>query len=307
MTQTFVCDTCKKAIDLDPPSNVILNPTRCIITKACRGTLTNVSKNSVNSDQYMALSDSSAWEQIPMLYQHNQLAPRKVWTVNHNLSAQPMVQIYLTGAIEALNVNLYTVNYLSSSQLQVTFNTAQTGTAECLVRSNTLPVVTKNTVVSTANFLISPNSVLTLAIPTDNISFVLAVYGDSLTPIAQLAYTVGKTTSRIASPWRNFTSVVFNGRRFTLVDVQTNINALANQTYSASFAMLQADGVTPFPAGSYYVILSQDPYTDESDRIINQCLDVATISNKQNTVFDSGDLYCLEQSIETLYPPIIAL
>lgn len=307
MNQTFVCDTCKKAINITQDNDVVLNPIRCVITKGCRGLLSSTNSITVNPDQYLQMKvDSTAWIQVPVLYQHNQTVARKNWIVSHNLNAQPMVQVYVGGSTEPADIDTYTVTYTSSTTLTVAFNTPTAGIAECQVRANTLPVVPKTTTASTANFLVSPNSVLTLAIAATSVTFALATYVDSSTPVASSIVTVGNTSARFASPWRNSSMVLINGRRYYICDVALQNVPSVTGTYSASFTILNTDG-TPFNLGAAYVLLSRDPYEAQSDRILNSCLDVASLSNPQDTVYTSVNLYCLEDLVQPIYPPIISL
>lgn len=307
MIQTFVCDTCKKAIDITQDNNIVLNPVRCVITRGCRGLLSSTNSITVNPDQYAQMKvDSTAWVQVPVLYQHNQTVARSTWIVNHNLNAQPMVQVYVAGSNVPADINSYTVKYVSSTTVNILFDNPTAGIAECQVRGNTLPVVPKTTTASTANFLISPNSVLTLAIAAQSVTFNLATYTDSSTPIASTTVTVGKTSPRFASPWRNSSTVLINGRRYYICDVALQNVPATTSTFSASFSILNTDG-TPFALGAAYVLLSNDPYEAQSDRVLNSCLDVASLSNTQDTVYDSVNLYCLEDLVQPVYPPIISL
>lgn len=310
MIQTFVCDTCKKAIDLTIANKVILNPARCIITKGCQGVLSSTNSITVAPTQYLEPSDLTAWEQIPVLYTHDQVVARKTWLVNHNLNAQPMVQVYIGTSTTPANISSYTIDYISSSQLSISFNTATAGLAVCQVRPNTLPVPMATVQPNTANFIITANSVLTLAIPASasSISFNLATYVDSNTaPISSSTVTVTPNGARFAGPWRNYNSVLINGRKFNLADVSLNDVPSAIQTFSAAFNILNTDGVTPISGGYMYCLLSQDPYTDETDRILNEYVDVALLANPADTACDSLNLYCLEDLVQPTYPPIMTL
>jgi hypothetical protein len=217
-----------------------------------------------------------------------------------------MVQVYVAGSNVPADVDTYTIKYTSSTSLTILFNSPTAGIAECQVRANTLPVVPKTTTASTANFLISPNSILTLAIAAQSVTFDLATYTDSSTPLASTTVTVGKTSARFASPWRNSSTVLINGRRYYICDIALQNVPATTSTFSASFSILKTDG-TPFDVGAAYVLLSQDPYEAQSDRVLNSCLDVASLSNTQDTVYNNVNLYCLEDLVQPVYPPIISL
>lgn len=305
MIQTFVCDTCKKAVDLTLANDVIFNPTRCIITKACRGTLSATNANSVSTEQYNVTTDM-AWVQIPSLYEHDQIVSRKIWVVNHGLNARPMVQIYATGTTTPLATSNYTIAYTSGTSLVITFANATAGVAECQIRPNTLPVIPVTTTTSTATTLITPNSVLTLAILRTTFSFNLSTYVDSTTPASTSMLTVTSSDARIAGPWRNSINVIINGRRYYLVDIALSTVPAMTETVSTSFTILNTDGTSIVP-GTAYVLLSNAPYQALADRILNSCLDVAALSNKEDTVYDSENLFCLETSLQPLYPTIISL
>lgn len=61
-------------------------------------------------------------------YTHSQPSGATVWTINHNLGYQPLVQTFTPGGVEIVG----DVLNVSVNQVTVTFNSAQTGSARLL-------------------------------------------------------------------------------------------------------------------------------------------------------------------------------
>jgi hypothetical protein len=279
---------------------------RCVITKNCRGLMSQVSKLFVTSDQYHdAGTSSDAWVQRPMLYDHTQTAARKVWNFTHNLGTQPILNVYVydfDGKLLPLTPDQYTVVNLTDTIAIIAFDTAQTGIVQCLVRqsANKVTYATVDEKVSTAQtvrLLYNQTIVLATRLPSVD-SLTLTINANPLTVV-----TLNSDQSTLwTTPWADVYYVTINNERYRLYGIDAE-GLSAGASSVASFWFSAINNQTPI-RGDTYVLLAKEPYQHKVDRLLTSVVDVSAVNtNLQSlTSLVGSTLYCDPKLVASIYP-----
>ena len=303
---TYVCDTCKKAVDLPSnPSGISALP-RCKITKSCAGIMSMIAGTTANG-QYHASTSVDVWFQRPQIYDHVQEAPRKVWTVKHNLGANVMVSIMVPNGNGGM-VPLHDFDVVSSTDAMsvLEFGGPYTGVALCTARqtSNVTPAAVK---AEAPNIPLSINSVMVIATRVRNVSSMeLSVQPNPLRP-SDIVHVDVEAVPTAQNPWAGATYVIIANQRYVVRFVNI-ADVLLFHRAAATFFVNAFDGA-PVARGDAFVLLSDDPYTHASDRNLTMAVDIADLAfdKQSNTLLTQDALLCTKDAISTIYPTMKAV
>jgi len=300
---TFLCDTCNKAIDVtDNPSGITMLP-RCVITQNCRGSLSQVDKIFVNEGQYNNLGvDTNAWVQRPLLYNHDQSAPRRNWVINHGLGSQPILLVYVFdvyGKLTPLSNTQYTVVNNGTETTTISFNLPYTGQVQCMIRASAASAPASTPVTSAPLVSLTPNNTLVVASrlpPNTQITLIV-----NTTP--QQSITLYLTNRNgVATPWVIASYVIINNLRYPVYAL--DLRPLSVVSSAITSVYVSAANGNPIARGQIYALLTNSPSNDASDCILNNVLDLVDISSATSPAgsISSGILYCTPDSLTLVYP-----
>ena len=300
---TFLCDTCNKAIDVnDNPSGITMLP-RCVITQNCRGSLSQVDKIFVNEEQYNNLGvDTNAWVQRPLLYNHEQKSKRRTWVINHQLGSQPILLVYVYdvyGKLTPLSNTLYTVVSNGTESTTISFKLPYTGQVQCMIRASAASAPTAAVNPSVPLINLTPNGTLVLAsrLPPNSIISLVVNTTPSQTINLTLRNVVGVTT-----PWATVKYVIINNLRYPVYTIDLSVLGAVGNAITSVY--ISAVSGMPLGRGQIYTLLTNAPSNDASDCILNNVLDLVDISVATSPAasISLGTLYCTAETLTLVYP-----
>lgn len=302
---TFICDTCKRAIDVPSnPSGVSLFP-RCVITKNCRGLLNKVNKQFVAAEQYHNIGTSTdTWIKRPLIYNHRQVSARTRWIIAHNLGTIPILDVFVYNpAYTLLESHSYSVESKNEYQTVIVFDAPQSGEVQCIARqSSTKAVVAKeNTLVNYNTIPLSYNSAIVIATKLPAITSLELSINTNVRTTTVLRQNVDSLTD---TPWEGVKHITVGNNRynvfgFTLIGAQDGLKA------TAAF-WVNSINTEKVRQGESYILLANSPFLHPSDRILSNALDVSRMTsiNQANMSLIAGNIYCAPSLLTTVYPPM---
>jgi hypothetical protein len=305
-TDTFTCDTCKRAIDVDQnPTGISVFP-RCVITANCRGLMSQVRKLFVIGEQYHTSGTSSdAWVQRPMMFDHKQVALRKVWTFKHNLGTMPILNVYISdseGNMRPLDSTEYSLLSLTETTASISFDTARTGMVQCLVRQSANDIVVERaaavSTVQTTRLIYNQGLVIAAKQAVSTVTLVI-----NSTPRRTVTLRADPV-SLAQTPWSGVSSVRINGSLFNVVALNAAELNVSNGV-AASYWIEAINGVK-VARGDAYVLLAKDPYQHKVDKVMSNVVDVASLNPTAQSLTSlvGSVLFCNPKLVLSIYPPM---
>lgn len=136
---TYVCDTCKREIELPQVKHGLEVMSNCIITNNCKGKLSvkEIKPSHVRGKlPNFNLSGLEDWVQRKIYFKFEQKIPLKTWNIQHNLGTNPSVQVHIKLADgNLIETNNYQLNYIDSLRMQIVFPESRAGIVQCFVRT----------------------------------------------------------------------------------------------------------------------------------------------------------------------------
>lgn len=299
---TYVCNVCKKAEDVLATTSGLSALPRCNITRNCTGILTMADRQSVTDVQYHVDASADVYVKQPLIYDHQQTASRRVWTINHNLGASATISIMVRSSTGEL-APLYDFDVVSETNATAVLDLRSTYTGIALVSARQSGYSTKVAYAAVlANIPVSINNTMVIATldPTAD-SIELSVQPNPLRPsdIVHLAVSAIPTTT---TPWVGTSYVVISNQRYFVKYVNISDVLLFHRAAANFFVNLFDD--KPVERGTAYVLLSDEPYKHASDRNFAQAVDLMdlAITNQSNTLLTQTALLCTPSALSTIYP-----
>lgn len=305
--ETYVCDTCKKATDLVVNQRGVTTLPRCTITQNCKGIFGRVDPLTVDPAQYIVNGVSTqAWDQRRTLYNHDQLALRKVWTISHNLHCFPSVAVFadLGGLIE-LDSRAYTIQYISNDTLSITFLTGYTGIVQCTAQHKATNAVAAR--VDTASTLVNPISTITLATVADTAAFIL-INTFTATNVPDSSILLPLAATNLTGTWAGTEYIHMFGTRLKLYQFNT-VRLIQDAIDVGTFSITLVDSQTVPVEGVGYLLLSREPFKKAADRRLDATISIKSVAVAGNAkaVIASGQLLCSESLHIPVFPIIKAI
>jgi hypothetical protein len=301
---TYVCDTCHKALDIPVNSVGITALPRCKITLDCVGTMNKVSSQFPANGQYHDSIDADTWFHRPQIYDHLQIAPRKVWTIKHNLGASSIVHVKVHDAAGDL-VPLHDFKTVTSTETVsvLEFSSPYTGRAQCTGRQST-SVAPAAVVPQMPAVPLTINKMMVIATMLRTArTMELSVQPNPLRPSDIVEVDLLEAPS-VQTPWAGATYVVIANQRYFVRYVNVS-DVLLFHRAAATFFISKLNGASVV-RGQSFVLLSDDPYTHVSDRILDAAVDMAdlAVTKQSNTLLTQDGLLCTNSALSTVYPTL---
>jgi hypothetical protein len=315
----YECDVCNRRtrVPLNKYSFDVVQ--RCIITQSCPGKLHRVIQNKdINSTPAItpAVAGLQDWFQRRVLFTHQQQIESSEWRIIHNLGNHPTIQVFVKqlvdGNVVYTETSTFTVRTVDLNTTYITFPAPIAGLAQCVSytsRNKTNAAIQQPTVAAVRDdFQLSNRGEITIATLIDSPSIALTVsYRHPATSIEYpVLYPEVDDSPSVLSPWIGASIVFIAGKRYTVRSF--NITPTDNTALPAvngsqlSFTMPAPGGV-----GKNLILLGVPPFS-VPDRVINEYIDIATLSTTQPEVYyNAGEIHSAPQVIKSVYPLIVAV
>lgn len=165
-TIQYKCDTCKRTVEIIENLSGITSFSNCIITNKCSGKMYQLKKNPDNIREQQPAIVAGVPDKVfqNILFKFEQLQPKRVWTIEHKLNAEPAITVFDVSSKLALPKTGYVVTYVDSDTVKITHSTPVAGYADLVARTSSprQPVATLR---QADLFQTSVASSITLAFP----------------------------------------------------------------------------------------------------------------------------------------------
>jgi hypothetical protein len=263
------------------------------------------------------------WFQRKVLYTHEQPVQSLTWTIKHDLQNRPKIHIYVNRIIDGVKTlvssNPKTVTIIDLNTVQVTFDTAESGLAQCIALSSqnsTNPSSTAATAASTTAVQITSDvGELTLATLSSSplVALALTYRTSGIAQDVTIQYSGIDNVASINSPWSGARNVVINGKKYTVRSFNLTTTPLAPAYFAAgdvpagsAFYVSNYVGAPP-AAGECLILLGSPPYAT-IDRVYDKYIDVAYLNSDAPELFyTTGKGYAQPSVLRSTYPPVLVV
>lgn len=298
----------------------------CTITEGCKGSLNKVllTKDIINTPTLTpSVTGIRDWFQRKVLYTHEQVIASKVWNITHNLNSNPVIHTFLNqmidGETQLVPVDQPNTNIIDSNNIQVLFESAESGVAQLVALSSenrTNPFNLISPTISVDNIQISTDTgVLTVAtlssLPIIGITITFVIPGQA--PVT-ITYTNIDNTPSTTSPWAGTQELFINGNTYTVrsINIITHPNAinffLSGQIPPQGCSLYVNAIQSTIPEHEDILILTANsPYTP-IDRIYDKAIDLGDeTANSNGVLYSFGKIYSTPTVLKSIYPYIIVV
>lgn len=138
---TYKCTVCARTAEITENPYGLDRVDRCNITNHCTGRLSQVGRKREYSVGKTSepLDGVENWVKRNVFYEHKQLLAKTTWFVNHNLSVNPSVQVFIRSGNRVTteaDPDTYTVRVINKDSIEIIFNTTNTGIVHCVARDS---------------------------------------------------------------------------------------------------------------------------------------------------------------------------
>lgn len=322
----YKCSVCTRSTRVPTNKQGLDVVSRCIITHGCQGKLRRVTlARDINETPAFApeVQGVEDWFQRKVLYTHRQPVQSLTWTIEHDLENRPKVHVYVNrivnGTNQLVSVEPKTEKTIDLNTVQVTFDTAESGLAQCIALSSqnsTNPTSTAATVASTAAVQVTSNvGELTIATLSTAplVALALTYRTSGIAQDVTIQYAGLGTNASINSPWSGARHAVINGKKYTIRSFNLTTTPLAPAYFAAgdvpagsAFFVSNYNGAPP-SVGECLVLLGTAPYATV-DRVYDKYIDVAYISTDDPELFyTTGKGFAQPSIIRSTYPTILVV
>lgn len=319
----YQCDTCSRKIRVPTNRYGLTIIQRCIITQHCLGKLhpilTAQEANNVSSVP-PSVPGVIDWSQRKVFFLYEQPIANTVWRIEHNLNNKPSVQVFVVqvdGDTETLvEVDPLTIRVIDPNTVEVEFQNAQKGIAQCIALASantTNPSVTTVTTTPQGSLLLTNASELTIAtLDTDTTISFTVTYRTPNVPegFVDISYVGVDNVPSIKSPWAGTHRVFIGGKTYTVRSFSILQQPLAPGYFADN---LIANGTQFFfsslPAlpNRNLILLGTSPFT-VVDRNVNQYVDIGLVNQIQpELAYAGGNAYAAGSIIRNVYPPVMVV
>lgn len=322
----YQCDVCTRSIRVPTNREGLDVLTRCNITYGCQGKLHRITLAKDINDtpafppEVEGLQD---WFQRKVLYTHDQPVQAATWLVTHDLANKPVLHVYVNRVVDGVETLVSTVpkttTTIDLNNTQLTFEVAESGLVQCVALSSqnaTNPGSTDTVAPSTAAVQITGiQGELTIAtlVSTPLIGVTLGYVTSSADLDVDIEYTSVDDVASVDSPWVGTSTVLINGKKYTVRSFNLTTAPLAPAYFAAgqvpngsAFSFLSVAGVAP-TLGQCLILLGTAPYASV-DRVYDQYIDVSAINAATpETFYTTGAGFAYPAVIKSTYPPILVV
>ena len=278
---------------------------RCTITQNCIGELvqTDLLENHVKPNPTPHVG--GIIDQTPRLvmHEHKQTIGKKVWKIQHNLGNIPVVFTFDT----TMNPLEPIVSHIDENNLELSFpDKSYAGLAQCVVSSSKPDIVTtkQSEVISgTISKQLTFGQHISIAVldQTYPSSFDLSIdFTDADGVITIQEYNVSMVNDD--STWGDFSYLYVKGKKYNVRSF--DITGIDHNT--AIFYHRTGPTRISFAPNDFFILLSSKNRSSY-DKVLNQLIDVSSVSTIQNQFsffVENGELYGETSIIQDVYPYI---
>ncbi len=341
-TVSYKCNVCKRDIELVENERGMTTFSRCIITDGCRGKLIVQHRNPDNMVRKFATEVPGLKDFILKnnIFNFVQTTPQYNWIITHNLNSNPVIKIYINdsnGTSKRLSPNTYSISFINSDRLIVTFSQNFSGIAQLISRTSqpTNLVTAPSPIVDS---LITSKGTFIFAIPQKLTKF---TYPPTILPYPTLPLDLYKKVIKIqilitkpakepiqsvetldfnltGTPWSNWPSILVRKRKNYYI---LSKNILKFVTFGNPYLTASdiPDNTTVKITGIDYgtgviqpidneglLLLTAKPPFYPNDKIINSLINIGDLQSDSDHgfVYKNGDLYLNSKNISNTYPDI---
>jgi hypothetical protein len=331
-TTTYQCNVCKRVIQKKDNLSGLTIFGKCIITSGCLGQLNRLTRNIDNSREVFPSAVSGIVDYTPRkaFFSYSQTLLSDIWTVNHNLSTFPAINVYVTtntgSDLVPLDPEQFTISVIDKDTVNLKFNQPYIGTAQCLARSTTLR--TMSAAVASSLVRVTSDGLITMAIPEvvinpqpipnttmDGLGFDFEVLVQE--PSQQIVSSVEHVDPAVDgdSPWDDWPKILIRKRKNYVIRTKNVLDFLAfgsnakatdipngTQIYFNSIAFPSVV-MRPINSRELLLMLSNEPF-QPIDKVKDKVVDVGEMLGTRLNyfVYMDGDLFVDSSVIETSYP-----
>lgn len=322
----YKCSVCARNIRVPTNKQGMDVLLRCNITYNCQGKLRRVTiAKEINETPAFPpeVQGVDDWFQRKVLYTHDQPVQSTTWTIKHNLANRPKLHVYVNRIVDGetvlADITPLTETTIDLNTVQVTFATAESGLAQCIAlasQNSVNPESTAEIVDNTTAVQISSNvGEITLAtLSSASLVSLALTYKTSGTQLnVVIDYAGIDNVPSINSPWAGTSTVIINGKQYTVRSFNVTTTPLAPAYFAAgqvpagsTFYVSNYNGHPP-TTGECLILLGRDPYATV-DRVLDQYIDVSQINaDAPETFYTTGRGYTVPTVIKQTYPLILVV
>lgn len=323
----YKCDVCKR--DIEIPRNIegLERVQRCTITLGCRGKMyqTKVLPDFIRGQLPDDVAGLDNWIQRVVLYNHTQAIERDEWIITHNMGAAPIVSVFVdrpTSEDENNREEITPTDIIFETEdiVILRFDRPWSGIAQLVGRQsdpNLLRPFERAVEPTVPTNQISLEGEISIATRIDKdlgstITNVKIEYNTATGTCPQINYAVDDQPA-VNSAWVDFNRIIVNGKIYTV----RSFNGLVPQMTSGvinSGSNFRFIGVDWTDNGTFetigedemLILLASSPF-QQVDKQRDRFIDVTSVTQLQNQfafVFNTGEFFADEATVETVYPLI---
>lgn len=240
----YVCDTCKREIELPQVVDGVEVMSHCVITSGCKGKLHQTAVKTSHVRGKLPDPDPTGlrdWMPRRAYYKAEQPTALRRWKVQHNLGTNPSIQthIYLVDGT-LIETSDFTITSINPFEVELTFPEPRAGIVQCFARSSVTDekreLIQTQTDTTIAMQNITGGGVLTLAVlPFVDLSTLKIGFTSSVTGLVvyhQLISFTSPTSS--SSPWwkqlgtgEDYAKVFFSGKAWNVMTARLDDDIMA--------------------------------------------------------------------------------
>lgn len=321
----YKCSVCSRSTRVPTNKQGLDLIQRCVITHGCQGKLHRVTlTREINQTPAFPpeVQGVEDWYQRRVLYTHDQPVQSQTWTIKHDLETKPRVHVYVNRIIDGVKTQVTSNDAVEKvidlNTIQLTFSTAESGTAQCIALSSqnsTNPPAVNPVQPTTPSIQItSDGGELTIAtLSTDPLISITLTYRPAGGAKVNIEYPRIDTQPSIGSPWSNVRNVLVNGRKYTVRTLNLTTTPLAPAYFAAgdipagsTFYVSAISGAPP-AVGSCIILLGTAPY-GTVDKTYTSYIDPAYVSKGSPQLFyDTGKGFAFTSIVRPTYPPVLVV
>lgn len=319
----YECDVCKRR-QRTPTNRYGMDVIqRCTITAGCQGKLHRVTAlKDINSTpafppEVAGLQD---WFSRNILYTHQQPIKTSVWVVQHNLQNVPVLHTFVHRTVDGeetlVEQDPIDVTIIDANTTRLTFASVESGQVQCVSLSTKNTTNYDNTLASapSADGIQLTTSTGEITIATLDASGIVDVTLTFLSTTAtDITYGGIDGVPSLYSPWVGATTIIVNGKRYTVRSFNLTQTAPAPTYFSAGTVAngtaFYLSGINNVPVGANEVLflMSNSPHTNV-DRVYDRYVDAYAVSpTSPETFYEEGKGYVMSSVVKSTYPLILVV
>ena len=308
----YKCNVCNRKIRVAENPRGLSTIFRCTITAGCKGKLTQVlnTKEALSTPTIpVEVTGVSNWFQRKQLYTHTQAVPMKKWTINHNLSNNPIFDVLVDTGLGQQQYQPV-INTIDQNTTELLFDKSFSGIAQAISLSSQRPSsdITKKEAEDMVQ-ISNDSGLLTVATLSSSATLKFDLFFVAKNnSVVTLSYQVDNQPNA-ASSWADAQYVYINGRNYTVRSIDTVLDVSSYPYFAngdiqtnSSFVFNTINNL-PIDPNTTIILLSNSPHGSH-DKVYNKAIFIKPdMALSDNTfVYSNGKLFASSAIIKNIYP-----